>query len=311
MGKTGLTIQFDTPNGLKYSHQLKFYHLSTSPASPVCSASKQNDLAGAAGLATEKIPWRSGSNQAQGDWFQVDLGVSREISRVKILQDEVNYARNWRLEHSANGSTWTAFASASNYSSPIIDIPLEPVSARYVRATITATEAWPWHIHTFWVYLPDGPLLAAFDDSSLDAYGDRIAMRADGATALEAAQRIAEICGWNFWVDKDGKAWFKARRGTDKSAAVKFGYEDRPILAVSRDLDYRRATNELYFEGHGKTPPDQRRLFLVAKDASSQALHGVLFRRRSGKDLVRIGSVARRAQRDVERESTLAEEFAT
>ena len=310
LGGTGLTIQFDTPNGLVYTHRFKFYYLFTAAASPLCSASKNNDLAGAAGLAAERIPWKSGSNQAQGDWFQVDLGASRQICRVKIVQDEVKYARNWKVERSPDGSNWTTIATATNYSSHVIDIPFEPVSARYIRATILATEAWHWHIHTFWVYLPDGPILAQFDDSSLDAYGDRIAARADGATALEIAQRIAQICGWKFWVDKDGKAWFKPRRGMDKSASVGFGLEGSPILGFSRELDYRRATNELYYEGHGKTPPDVRRLFVVEKDASSQGQHGILFRRRSGKDLVEMKSVALRAQRDLAEESTLAEEFA-
>ena len=308
-GATGITIQFNAPNGLKYTNVIKFYRLFTAPASPLCSASSNGDLAGAAGLASEEIPWRSASSQTQGDWFMLDLGEAKEICRVRILQDEVNFARHWRLERSLNGSDWTTIASASNYQYPMIDVPFDPASARYIRIVITYAIDKPWHIHTFWVYQPDGEVLASFDDSSLDVYGDRISVRADGASALELAQRVAEICGWNFWIDKDGRAWFKARRGADKSSTVKFGYAERPILSVSRSLDYRRATNELYFEGHGKTPPDQRRLFVTARDADSQSAHGTLFRRRSGKDLVRIGSVARRAQKELEEESTLAEEF--
>ncbi|MEM3677760.1 MAG: discoidin domain-containing protein [Candidatus Bathyarchaeia archaeon] len=266
--------------------------------------------AGLAGALTRRLLWESKASQESGQWFLLDLGELKWVSRVKIVQDLENYARNWKVEVSANGSTWTQVASRSNDYSPIIDVTFSSQYIRYIKITITGSDSHKWGIAEAWAYFSDGDWLIACSDANMDLYGEPIALRVDSATALEALYRIVDTCGWCFWVDRNGNAYFKARRGSDKSNSVRFGPGYIKIMAARRDVDLRKASSRLHYEGHGATPPDERRLFVDVADSSSESTYGILARRKSGKDLIRPMALGRRAITVLGREKPTREEWA-
>jgi len=266
--------------------------------------------AGLAGALTRRLLWESKTSQEAGQWFKLDLGQLKWVSRVKIAQDLENYARNWKVEVSADDSNWTQVASRSDDYSPIIDVTFSSQYIRYIKITITAADSHKWAIAEAWAYFSDGDWLINCLDANMDLYGEPVAFRVDSGTALETLYRIVDTCGWCLWTDKDGNAYFKARRGSDKSGAIRFGGDGVKIVAARRDVDLSKASSRLHYEGHGSTPPDERRLFIDVSDSSSEQAYGVLARRKSGKDLIRPMALGRRAQTVLNREKPLREEWA-
>ncbi|MEM2123387.1 MAG: discoidin domain-containing protein [Candidatus Bathyarchaeia archaeon] len=266
--------------------------------------------AGLAGALTRRLLWESKATQESGQWFMLDLGELKWISRIKIVQDLENYARNWKVEVSANGSSWTEVASRSDDYSPIIDVTFTSQNIRYIKVSMPDSADHKWGIAEAWAYFSDGDWLIACSDENMDFYGEPVAFRVDSATALETLYRIIDTCGWHFWVDKDGNAYFKARRGSDKSNSIRFGPGYIKIIAARRDMDLRKASSRLHYEGHGATPPDERRLFVDVTDSASENTYGVLARRKSSKDLIRPMALGRQALTVLGREKPTREEWA-
>jgi hypothetical protein len=92
--------------------------------------------------------WSSGTPQAGGEWYQVDMGSAQTVAEVTI-QTPANgtwdYPRNLNLQVSTNGSTWTTVASGIGFAwkRPIM---FTPVTARYVRVTQTGAAPQWWSI---------------------------------------------------------------------------------------------------------------------------------------------------------------------
>jgi mannan endo-1,4-beta-mannosidase len=85
-------------------------------------------------------------------WIYVDLGATYNISRVKITW-EAAYGKNYYLETSPDGSTWTNLKTITNNTSLINDHTGLSRSARYVRIYCTARgTTYGYSIFEFEVY---------------------------------------------------------------------------------------------------------------------------------------------------------------
>jgi len=98
----------------------------------------------------------SGTAQANGQWFQVDMLQAQSFSRVVMDSTGSNndYAHGYQVFVSNDGATWgTAVASGTPASGPIVTVDFATQSARFVRVVQTSsTPANWWSIHEFNVY---------------------------------------------------------------------------------------------------------------------------------------------------------------
>lgn len=80
---------------------------------------------------------RWASNQSDPQWLRVDLGTVRTVARV-TLRWEAAYARAYRIEVSADGSTWRTVFSTTTGDGGLDEVAFTPTTARYVRMYGTA-----------------------------------------------------------------------------------------------------------------------------------------------------------------------------
>ncbi|MFD4528736.1 discoidin domain-containing protein [Streptomyces sp. NPDC058470] len=85
--------------------------------------------------------WAQGLGLPDPSWIQVDLGKDTSVSGV-VTTFELRSGYKYRLEYSTDGTTWSTLddhttentVSATNYS-----LPDQPVTARYLRLTVTGS----------------------------------------------------------------------------------------------------------------------------------------------------------------------------
>jgi glucosylceramidase len=101
--------------------------------------------------------WTSGTGQADGHWFRVDLGAPRTFDKVVVDSGTGNdYARGYRVDASSDGAAWTALASGSG-TGQLLTVPLPATTARYLRLVQTGSAGNWWSIHELDVFAPIGP----------------------------------------------------------------------------------------------------------------------------------------------------------
>ncbi len=114
--------------------------------SPTFSADKALDL----NAATR---WAQSAGAADPSWLQVDLGSAQDVAHVATSAFPVGSAVKYKIEYSTDGSTWSTFvAKTAAFSAPGIDSLTTPVSARYVKITITGSNGQGGSIREFQVY---------------------------------------------------------------------------------------------------------------------------------------------------------------
>jgi len=94
--------------------------------------------------------WRSSSGGTQ--WLRVDLGSSKSVSKVVVNWSSSYYARAYRIETSADGTTWTSRYSTSSGTSGTKTHTFTAVSARYVRVYCTSANYSNYRINEFEVW---------------------------------------------------------------------------------------------------------------------------------------------------------------
>ncbi len=95
--------------------------------------------ASAAGLAVDGDPataWLSRKIKP-AQWLKIDLGASQSISRVRVSWPAAYYAREFRIEISTDGSSWTPRYSTETGAGGLTDVTFTAESARYVRVYCT------------------------------------------------------------------------------------------------------------------------------------------------------------------------------
>jgi hypothetical protein len=98
--------------------------------------------------------WSTGASQANGQWFQVDMGASQvfdEISFQTLSTGKFDYPRGYQIQVSPDGTSWTTVKTGQGFGWKQT-IGFDPQYARYVRVTQTgAAQEW-WSIAEFHAY---------------------------------------------------------------------------------------------------------------------------------------------------------------
>ena len=230
----------------------------------------------------------SASSQAAGTYIQVDLGSTQTICRVTLYQGD-NYARNWKIEVSTNGSNWTQVASRSGDHRKTLDEIFSPISARYVKVTITSAYSGAWDVKEFCVAKSDGDQVLQI--GQVDNYGSCMPFRFENETLMEAMQRVAEVVEWDLWAGTDGKLYFQADRGSDLSDTVVFKVGEN-VAELEEEYDSSEWYTRIRVQGHGEW---REKLMVVVED-SQQVGQGIV---REGifseRDLIGLESLQARA----------------
>jgi hypothetical protein len=106
------------------------------------SPTKTNVKYAADGSPSEGYIWISKTNEGKG-WVQLDFMESYQISRYVVrhaeaagLDFELN-SRDFTVEASLDGETWTKIGTHISNTAPVTDINITPIEARYVRVNVT------------------------------------------------------------------------------------------------------------------------------------------------------------------------------
>ncbi|MDN3358591.1 penicillin acylase family protein [Actinomadura sp. DC4] len=94
--------------------------------------------------------WSSNWTDAQS--ITVDLGSAKTVARA-ILRWESAYGSSYRIELSANGSTWTTAKSVTSGNGGVDNVAFPAATARYVRMTgVKRGTGYGYSLYTFEVY---------------------------------------------------------------------------------------------------------------------------------------------------------------
>ena len=90
---------------------------------------------------------RAGRRRRLVSTSTVDLGESTEFRRVAIDSggNLGDYARNWQLEASVDGASWTVIGAGAGIGQ-LTNVDVEPTSARYLRISSTGSAGNWWSI---------------------------------------------------------------------------------------------------------------------------------------------------------------------
>ena len=124
------------------AHHLPFNITMLQDMEITSSPTKTNVKYAADGSPSEGYIWTSKTAGETG-WVQLDFKETYKISRYVVrhaeasgLDPELN-SRDFIVETSLDGETWTAVGTHTANFSPVTDVTITPVEARYVRVTVT------------------------------------------------------------------------------------------------------------------------------------------------------------------------------
>ncbi|MDO7876454.1 discoidin domain-containing protein [Hymenobacter sp. ASUV-10] len=99
------------------------------------SASSNNQPSANAVDANGNTRWESASSDPQ--WLAVDLGSVQTIDRVRLTWENA-YGRDFTIQVSTNGTSWTTVATTTNNATTVNEYPNLSTTGRYVRMYGTA-----------------------------------------------------------------------------------------------------------------------------------------------------------------------------
>jgi O-glycosyl hydrolase len=136
---------------------------SVSKAGWVASATNTHDAYSPAQAidGNPRTRWMSGTDQASGQSFTIDLGVTRTFDQISLNQIEFpnDSPGSYTVQTSTNGSTWSGTVSTGSGTSSFTNISFATTTARYVRINLTAGAAKWWSIGEVSVYDSQSGLL--------------------------------------------------------------------------------------------------------------------------------------------------------
>ena len=102
-------------------------------AKTVTASSTQSGYA-ASNVADGSLSTRWASSWADNQWVQVDLGSNKTVARA-LVRWESAYATAYKIETSANGTTWTQAAAVTGGNGGLDTVTFPATTARYLRLT--------------------------------------------------------------------------------------------------------------------------------------------------------------------------------
>jgi hypothetical protein len=102
--------------------------------------------------ATAGTRWSSGVGQANGQWFQIDMGVAQPF--VELVMDSTgsntDFAHGYQVFVSNDGTNWGSAVASGSPTGPVVTASFPQQTARYVRVVQTsATPGSWWSIYDF------------------------------------------------------------------------------------------------------------------------------------------------------------------
>ncbi|SHO44698.1 chitobiase/beta-hexosaminidase C-terminal domain-containing protein [Anaerocolumna xylanovorans] len=99
--------------------------------------------------------WSTGVSQANGQWFQVDMGESKTFDQISFETTSAysgDYPISYVLQVSGDGNSWATLKSGTGFGNKMV-LQFPQQSARYIKIlqTGSSTEKW-WRIGEFNVY---------------------------------------------------------------------------------------------------------------------------------------------------------------
>ncbi|MCD9023869.1 discoidin domain-containing protein [Cohnella silvisoli] len=198
--------------------------------------------------------WSTGANQANGQWFQVNMGSSKVFDEISIETDATNtndYPAGYLVQVSNNGSTWTTVASGAGFGHKMV-IPFATQYAQYIRVTQTGTSTTNWwniaEFHAFsepalnrtgWTATasstePGGATAGALDGNAGTRWSNGAA-QANGQwyqvdmgqnqtfdrVLIDAGASASDYPrGYQVQVSTDGTSWTTVKSGTGSGASI-------------------------------------------------------------------------------------------
>ncbi|MFI6096264.1 discoidin domain-containing protein [Lentzea sp. NPDC051213] len=140
----GALATFTWPASAKLRGKLDFVPLTGATATPDAALAVDDDAS---------TRWSSGAAQAPGQHVQVDLGRRTEFRRVAVDSggNLGDYARNWELSVSDDGTRWRTVASGAG-TGQLTNIDLRRTKARFLRITSTGSATSWWSIADIRLY---------------------------------------------------------------------------------------------------------------------------------------------------------------
>ncbi|GIE81902.1 penicillin acylase [Actinoplanes philippinensis] len=127
-------------------------NLANLAAGKTVTASGSQSGNAAANAVDGNMSTRWASEWADGQWIRIDLGSPTAIGRVRVFWESA-YASAYKIETSADGTTWTQVASVTGGNGGQDTVALTASTARYVRLTgITRATQYGLSIYEIEVY---------------------------------------------------------------------------------------------------------------------------------------------------------------
>ena len=123
-------------------------------ASSSTTGSDQPDNALDGDLSTR---WSTGASQANGQWFQVDMGATNVFNKLVLnsANSPNDYPRGYQVFVSNDGVNWTGPVATGTGSVGTTTINFATQAARYIRIVQTGSVSGTfWSIHEFNVFAP-------------------------------------------------------------------------------------------------------------------------------------------------------------
>ena len=124
------------------AHHLPFNLTMLQNMSVTSSSARTNVKLAADGSPSEDYMWISRAKNGTG-WVQMNFKEPYQISRYVVrhaeaagLEPQLN-SRDFTIETSLDGETWTTVGTHTANSSPVTDVTITPVEAQYLRVNVT------------------------------------------------------------------------------------------------------------------------------------------------------------------------------
>ena len=98
-----------------------------------------------------KTRWSTGQPQANGQWFQVDLGSPQTFYQIEMDSgiSAGDYAHGYQVYVSNDGTNWGAPVAIGSGSSQTVSVIFAKQTARYIRVVQTGSSGQWWSLHEF------------------------------------------------------------------------------------------------------------------------------------------------------------------
>ena len=99
--------------------------------------------------------WSTGQPQQGGEWFMIDMGASKPISRIELENSwcPYDYPRGFTVSVSDDGETWSDPVASGEGTQSITSISIPPQNTRFIRIEQTGKhEKYWWSIADLRLY---------------------------------------------------------------------------------------------------------------------------------------------------------------